>query len=458
MTLSLVAEGAPKGGRLLFGDPRITDTSAAPAPAPAARAVVIVALDGVERTDLPPWSQASPDTLPTLSDLAQSSTVFTAHRAPSTVVTTVMASLVTGLSPAAHTLTDPAIRLPETQTTMAEIARDAAVRTGMFTGVPYTFKAFGLAQGWENLFEHAPTSGDAATMPLDTAATWVTQLTHEDPNARMLLLVHARGGHPPWHVTPKQLSALQPIDYSGPIEPRRAAQTIAKARKKRNRDVLSQSDRDRIHALQMVALAGQDRAIGNLVAALKTAGLWDTTLFVVTGDVASGSSMAALFGDGLPLAEPLLTLPLYVHFPGGQHAGTRVAEPTEVTDITRTAFAVLGLDPGKRGGRDLAQIASGVSLGPSQPQIATLETTYSARWGSLVLTGRSGAPPFLCDLSLDPTCAVNRREAMPAAVHALFRRIVAADRAARPKAEQRELATVDADTAAQLKVWGAVAE
>lgn len=458
VTLSLVAERAPKGGRLLFGDPRITDTSAAPAPAPAARAVVIVALDGVERTDLPPWSQASPDTLPTLSDLAQSSTVFTAHRAPSTVVTTVMASLVTGLSPAAHTLTDPAIRLPETQTTMAEIARDAAVRTGMFTGVPYTFKAFGLAQGWENLFEHAPTSGDAATMPLDTAATWVTQLTHEDPNARMLLLVHARGGHPPWHVTPKELSAVQPTDYSGPIEPRRAAQTIAKARKKRNRDVLSQADRDRIHALQMVALAGQDRAIGNLVAALKTAGLWDATLFVVTGDVASGSSMAALFGDGLPLAEPLLTLPLYVHFPGGQHAGTRVAEPTEVTDITRTAFAVLGLDPGKRGGRDLAQIASGVSLGPSQPQIATLETTYSARWGSLVLTGRSGAPPFLCDLSLDPTCAVNRREAMPAAVHALFRRIVAADRAARPMAEQRELATVDADTAAQLKVWGAVAE
>jgi hypothetical protein len=456
VTVSLVAERAPKGGRVLFGDPRIADTSATPAP--PARAVVIVALNGVERTDLPPWSQASPETLPALSDLAQNATVFTAHRAPSTVIATVMASLVTGLSPAAHTLTDPAMRLPEGQTTVAEIARDAAVRTGMFTGVPYTFKPFGFGQGWENLFEHPPTSGDAATMPLDAAVTWISEITKVDPNARLLALVHARGGHPPWHVTPKELSALQPTDYSGPIEARRAAQTIAKARKKRNRDVLSQADRDRIRALQMVALAGQDRALANLITALKAAGLWDSTLFVVTGDVASGASMSALFGDGLPLAEPLLTLPLYVHFPGGQHAGTRVAEPTEVVDVTRTAFAVLGLDPGKRGGRDLAQVASGVSLGLSQPQIATLDTTYSARWGDLVLTGRSGAPPLLCDLLLDPTCAVNRREAMPASVHALFRRIVAADRAARPGAEQRELAPVDAETAAQLKVWGAVTD
>jgi hypothetical protein len=168
--------------------------------------------------------------------------------------------------------------------------------------------------------------------------------------------------------------------------------------------------------------------------------------------------MTALFGDGLPLAEPLLTLPLYVHFPGSQYAATRVSEPTEVLDVARTAAAALGLDAGTRAGRDLAAIAAGLSLGPSSPQIATLDTTYSARWGNLVLMGRSGAPPLLCDLSLDPTCAVNRREAMPLVAHALFRRVVAADRASRPLTEQRELAVVDVETAAQLRVWGAVSE
>ena len=458
VTVSLVAERAPKGVRVLFGDPQIADSAAVPAPIPAARAVILVMLNGVERSDLPPWSNASPDALPALSDLAQNATVFLAHRAPSTVVSAVAASLLTGLTPTAHTLTDPAMRLPEAQTTIAEIARDAAVRTGMFTGVPHTFKAFGFAQGWEKLFEHAPSSGDAATMPLDTAAAWVSEMAKEDSNGRLFALVHSRGGHPPWEVSQKEIAALQPTDYSGPIETRRAGQTIAKARKKKNRDVLSQADRDRIRGLSMLALAGQDRALGALIAALKAAGLWDSTLLVVTGDVASGPSLGALFGDGLPLSEPVLAVPLYVHFPGGLFGGARVTEPTEVMDVTRTAFAALGLDAGKRSGRDLAQIASGLSLGPTPPQIATLDTSYSARWGHLVLSGRSGAVPSLCDLELDPTCAVNRREQMPCATHALFRRVVAAYLAARPSTEQRELAAVDEDTANQLKVWGAVSD
>ena len=459
VTVSLVAEKAPKGGRLLFGDPRVIDSAAVPPAAPPARAVIIVVLNGVERGDLPPWSTTtSPEALPALSDLAQNATVFMAHRAPSTVISSVAATLLTGLPPVAHTLTDPAMRLPESQTTIAEVARDAAVRTGFFTGVPFTFKAFGFAQGWEKLFEHPPSSGDASTMPLDTAASWIAEIAKEDAAARLLAVVHSRGGHPPWEVSQKEISTLQPTDYSGPIETRRAAQTIAKARKKKNRDVLSQVDRDRIHGLSMLALAGQDKALGALIAALKTAGLWDATLLVVTGDVASGASLAALYGDGLPLVEPLLTLPLYVHFPGNMLAGTRVTEPTEVIDVTRTAFGALGLELGKRGGRDLAQIASGVSLGPTSPQIATLDQTYSARWGNLVLTGRSGTPPTLCDLQLDPTCAVNRREQMPFATHALFRRVVAAYLAARPATEQRELATVDEDTANQLKVWGAMAD
>ena len=459
ITVSLVAERAPKGGRLLFGDPKIIDSAPIPPAVPAARAVIVVALNGVERGDLPPWSTTtSPDALPALADLAQNATVFMAHRGPSTVISSAAATLLTGLLPVAHTLTDPAMRLPDSQTTIAEVARDAAVRTGFFTGVPFTFKAFGFAQGWEKLFEHAPSSGDASTMPLDTAASWIAEIAKEDAAARLLAVIHSRGGHPPWEVSQKEISTLQPTDYSGPIETRRAAQTIAKARKKKNRDVLSQVDRDRIHGLSMLALAGQDKALGALIAALKTAGLWDATLLVVTGDVASGSSLAALYGDALPLSEPLLTLPLYVHFPGNLFAATRVTEPTEMADVTRTAFAALGLELGKRGGRDLAQIASGLSLGPTSPQIATLDQAYSARWGNLVLTGRSGAAPTLCDLQLDPTCAVNRREQMPFAAHALFRRVVAAHLAARPTASQRELATVDEDTANQLKVWGAMSD
>ena len=224
----------------------------------------------------------------------------------------------------------------------------------------------------------------------------------------------------------------------------------------RRRDVLSPDDRDRVRDLFTIALAGQDRALGNLIGTLKTAGLWDETLFIVTGDVASGRSDAALYAEGLDLQEPVLTLPLYVHFPGDLYAGQRVSAPTEIIDIARTAIASLGLSFARKPlGKDLASVASGLEGVERDPQIAALGDRYSARWGNLVLSGRLGVPPFLCDLEVDPTCAFNRRDVMPLATMALFRRTVTFDLSVRAPVSQREPATIDAETAAVLNVWGA---
>jgi len=472
--IELAVTQAPRGGRVLFGDPAIVLPPVPAAPPPQARAVVVVVLDGVERAELPPWSSAAAATLPGLADLAQTSAVFDQHRAPTTVVGAVMASLLTGLPPAAHGMTDAGARLPASAGTLGGIARDASVRTAMFTGVPYTFRAFGFASGWERFVEHSPASGAVATAPLDDATAWLVELAKASPDARLFTVVHARGGHPPWDVTTKELTSAPPPDYSGLIEPRKAPQTIARMRRSKHAKVVTDADRQRIRALEGLALAGQDRALAALVAALKAAGLWDATLLVVTGDVSSGAS--ELFGDGLDLKEPALTLPLYVHFPGGLGAGRRFGEPTEVVDLARTTLAALGLVPPKQVfldaapnrdphpkpraaaeafGRDLARLAADLDLGSDLPQVATLDNRYSARWGNLILSGKYPAPPSLCDLALDATCAFNRRDAMPLAAGAIFRAVVAQDLATHAIAATREPASIDADTASALSVWGA---
>src|SRR5262249_4228559 len=146
-------------------------------------------------------------------------------------------------------------------------------------------RPFGFGNAWERYVELAPNSGEAATAPLDGAATWIGEVLHAAPQAKLFALVHARGGHPPWDISAKELSAIPPSDYTGPVDPRRAAQVFARLRQKRSGPVLAPTDRDRAHALETVALAGQDRALGALIAALRTLGLWDATLFIVTGDV-----------------------------------------------------------------------------------------------------------------------------------------------------------------------------
>ncbi len=438
---------------MLFGDPAVVLPPAAPAPAPPPRVVVVVVLDGVERAELPPWSGAPTPSLPALTELAEAGATFDQHRAPSTVVAAVVASLLTGLPPTAHGLSDGGARLPAGHATLAGVARDASVRAAMFTGVPHTFRAFGFGAGWERFVERSPGSGAAATAPIDEAAAWIVEVTKAAADARALAVVHARGGHPPWDVTPKELSSAAPPDYAGLIEPRRSAETIGKMRRSKRANVVTEADRLRIRALETLALAGQDRALGALVAALKTANLWDSTLLLVTGDVSSGA--AELFGDSLDLKEPLLTIPLYAHFPGGLGAGKRVSEPTGVVDLTRTVLVALGLPPQKVAfGRDLVRIVEGADVAAEGPQVATLGPSYSARFGDLVLSGKFPAPPHLCDLAVDATCAFNRREATPLASSAIFRGVIAEDLAARRLAVPREPAAIDGDTSAALKVWG----
>lgn len=455
-TIELGIDAVPAGSRVMFGDPSIVSLAAPPPATSKARAVVMVIMDGVERDALPPWHHAPTPQLPALSDLALTATTFHQHRAPTTFSGSVVASLLTALPPRGHTVTDLGARMPSWHTTLGAIAHDASIRAAMFTGVPSTFKSFGFGNGWEQFVEYPPYGNDKATAPIDGAAAWMTEVLRQAPDARFLVIVHSRGGHPPWDISPKEMTQMPPTKYTGVIEPRRGAQQLATARKRKNkRDTLSAQDQERVRALEAAALAYEDRALGNLVSALKTAGIWDNTLFVLTGDVSSGAP--SLYAEGSDLSESLLTLPLYVRFPDGRYGGTHVNLPTEIWDITQTAISALGISFSRQVlGRDLSGIASGLDDSMSEPQIATLDDRYSARWGEIIMTGRYDAAPALCDLSLDPTCAFNRREMMPLAAQALFRRIMERDQSTRVDAQKREPASIDQETASALRVWGTI--
>ncbi|MBW2522767.1 MAG: sulfatase-like hydrolase/transferase [Deltaproteobacteria bacterium] len=452
VSLELVASESSGTGRLLLGDPAIVVPVDAPPKVAPAKTAVVVVLDGVEPTDLPPWRQTVTPHLPTLSMLAESATVFDEHRAPSTLVSAVVASLISGLSPRQHRLSDAGAKLPESVSTLGTFARDASVRAAMFTGVPTTFEAFGFAGQWEHFKQYPPNEGRLASAPFDDAIEWIGEATATGDDAPPLLVViHARGGHPPWELTPPEAATLPPADYTGFFGPRRAAETLANVRERRAR--LSDADRIRMRALFFAGLTRQDEALGKLVARLEELGRWDSSLFVITGDVSS--ARASLFADGGPLEEHRLHVPLYVHFPEGKHAGERVDHPTQIYDVLHTAMASLGLKPPPGTlGHDLAAVAGDVVTDWQRPRVAFVDEQYSARWGQFVLRGEEGERPTLCDLRVDPTCSFNRWRSFPIVTRGIFRRLATTLKPpARP--HERTSVTMASETAAQLKVWGA---
>jgi arylsulfatase A-like enzyme len=449
VTIELKAKGEPSAGRLLFGDPALYVTTNTAPVVPPAKVVMVVMLAGIDRTKV-----LSREICPTLSELARTATNFEAHRGPTTVTSAIMATLLTGMSPRAHGLEDQGARLASSLTTMGVAARDGSVQTAMFTGVPSTSEAFGFARGWDKYQAFSPVEGAPAVAPLAEASRWT--LDHmKNGDARTLVVVHARGGHPPWDVTVNDAAKLPPSEYSGPMEPRRSGEVIARARGKHSRFRLTENDRTRMWAIYDAALSGQDRALGQLVDGLKKAGLWDDALFIVTGDISTNPDSRAPFGDGEDLGEDALKVPLWVHFPGGALGGTKVSLPTVVPDVSRTVLDALRLPvPEGFEGIDLFATASGSMLPAGRPCHATLGARYSMRLGDLTLSGVPGRAPSLCDTVSDPNCEIDRLDKMPRAGSLLFRLAYDAEAAAQKIRRAREPATIDANTSSALQVWG----
>jgi len=447
-SLELVARRATKGTRVLLGEPRVivTGSSALPPP-PAARGVVIVVLGSTSARSLAPWGGPHPAV--ELSKLASAGTTFAANRAVSSLASADVGTMLTGLPPQVLSLEDPDARLPKGPTTLEEALRQGGVATAMFTANPTTGAVFGFDRGWDTFVAHDPLDGMPATQVFDDAAGWIE--AHKA--GRFLVVVHARGGHPPWEATAEELKTMPPEGYLGVVEPQRAAEVLGKARKHPAR--LKDDDRARAWALYDHAVDAHDAALGRLMTALRAAGREDDTTVIVTGDVAATEGPPLPFVDVDTLEEPLLATPLVVRWPHADAlAGRRVEAPSSPLDLARTAMGALGMSPPEAfRGVDLATLARGALVPAQRPMAAARAGHTSVRWGTLILLGARDHETRLCDISLDPACVADVRATTPLALEPLHR--WALDTLASPPPPYpREAAVIDPRMLSILVRWG----
>ncbi len=445
-SIELVVKRATKGTRVLLGEPRVVAAAAVSGTAPpAARGVVLVVLGSISANAMAPWG--GPHAVPELARFAAAGTTFLANRAVSSLSSSVLASMLTGLPPLAHRLDDPDARLPGGPITIQEACRQAGIATAMFTANPTTGAAFGFSRGWDDFVARDPIEDVSSTRVFDDAAAWLD--AHK--SSRFLLVVHARGGHPPWDATPEDLKAMPPEGYLGIIEPRRAAEALTKVRKHPGR--FKDEDRVRAWALYDRAVDVHDAALGRLFGALRAAGREDDTAVLVTGDVAT-SEAAVPFGDPEGLDESLLATPLAVRWPAaGALGGRRVDAATSPVDLARTMLDALGLTPPAAfQGADLASVALGAVVPAQRPLVATRAARFSVRWGPNVLLGARDREARMCDLLLDPACIADVRATSPLALEVVRGRAIEAFATA--PGYTREQAVLDEHTMATLARWG----
>jgi sulfatase-like protein len=455
--LELEAQSDSPSGRIVFSEPHIV-TALTPAEEPRAPLVILVVASGLNRELLPPFDGAR--SLRHINQLATASARFPEYRVPTSVVSGVMATLLSGLPPRAHRVESSKLRLPRQILTLGDRLRESSGESAFFTGVPHTREAFGFNHGWNHFEEFSPVSDVAASAPLDRAKAWLERSIAGERDLTRLLVVHLRGAHPPWDLSRDEVAELEPREYTGLLEARRGGMILSSvrghARPAQRR--LSPPDWVRLEAMQLGALQKQDAALGSLIELLEREHLFDETLFVFAGDVAMGDPPEAPFGEGRPLTEDRLVVPLWIKFPRGQFAGTEVGGPVTSTDVATTVARALGIQlPPELGGADLFQLAAGTGPALTRALLATLGTDYSMRYGPWLLHGINARTPTLCEIGVDPACVHDVLEESPLVAEFSWRMTFEAmrhDRNLDTGIGAAEPALLDKDTAAALQVWG----
>ena len=469
--VELVAKTSTRGTRVAFADARVTapiETTHATM-LPKARGVVLVVLGSTSRRLIA--LHGGNIAMPELAGLATGGSIFDAHRATSSFASGAMGSMLTGLSPRAHGAADGDAALSASVSTVAEAARQAGIVTAMFTANPTTTAPFGFARGWETFAPRLPAEDAPATAVFDDAAPWLD--AHKDE--RFFLVIHARGGHPPWDVSSDELKELPPAGYNGALEPKHAGEALAKARKAGMGRLFADPDRERAFALHGRALAAHDVALGALVAHLKTLGRDKDTAWIVTGDIGVDAAAHVPFLEEESLEENALAVPLVLRGVDGVRLKEHVASATSSVDIAPTILEALGLPPPALAGQSLWSLAEGQKFATERPLIAETTTRFSARWGAFAVLGAKDREVKVCNLSLDPDCATDVRASHALAAEALHElawselvanappkpapspsapSFSAPSRPEAPAADASSRVVADGPTSAALKVWG----
>lgn len=451
LTLELSALQSSGSGRIAFGEPTLTVNKDPPAPV-TAQNVVLVVMSGLSHAALPPWT-----TLPgfrALTELARQGVTFNGYRTRSTSASAVVTSMLTGMPPRLHTVEDGEHRLPSTVFTLAEMLKQQGVQSVMFTGVPNTFQASGLNRGWDRFVAISPVKDLPTAEPITQALGWLADSLKANSEQRRFVVVHVRGGHPPWDLSREEAAALPPEEYGGVLEARRGGIILSQLRTRgpSNRNRLRQEDWTRLQAMQAFTLRRQDQTLTRLMDLLHEQGQWDKTLFVFVADVPMGAPPSIPFGTA-PLSEDRLLAPLLVKFPGGYQAGRQVSASCTTEDITRTIADALGLaDHRQIDGNTLLNAADDREPPAGRPLVAMMGNQFATRWGPWLLLGEFGSVPRLCQMEVDPSCVSDLFVDHPASALALWHGTFESSQL-QPTAKS-EPVILDDETRAAALVWG----
>jgi choline-sulfatase len=329
---------------------------------------------------------------PALDALSKDGLRFTQVFTPSPITNTSHASILTGLLPGSHGVTDFAVPLSTAHPTVAELLKARGYRTAAFIGAVILDSktlAPGFDRGfdfYDNFPEHSSTKSRwgrverRGMVVAQHAEEWLSK----HPAGPRFVWVHLYDPHDPYE---------PPMPYS-------------------------QIFKDHLYDGE---IAYADSALAHFIAYLKSTGKYHNSIIVVVGDHGEGLGEHHEDTHGIFLYDSTTHVPLIVKLPGGFSAGTAVTAQVRTVDIMPTLLELAGAPAAESDGESLQPYFSGKNEA-GRPAFG--ETDYPLRFGWAPLRSVRGngfkfieAPrPELYDLQRDAAESSNQYEPRDARV------------------------------------------
>ena len=372
-----------------FGEPSETTTHETAsdervAPGPAAdvpRLVVLISLDTL-RPDHLGFYGYEKFTSPVLDTLALESVVFDDASSTAAWTLPAHASMLTGLFPFTHGVLSSRRALPDHVPTLASILGDAGWDTGAAVNVEWLRKeTFKLTRDFAK-YSWAP-----STLSRRSPSRWVTDQTIDWIDAmgdgRLFVFAHYYHLHTDYASDPayeklfltpyegivdgtgwqlKKVSLPQEyIDFchSDFDVDRCSFGEVFVIDESMERLRLSGDDVRRLEELYDAQIRQLDTELSRLFAALRTRGLLDETLLIVTSDHGEEFMEHGSVEHSMTAYQETVRVPLLMRGPGIPR-GLRIPTPVSLVDLVPTILAQIGVEgPANIEGLDLAPLWSG---------------------------------------------------------------------------------------------------
>lgn len=312
--------------------------------------LVLISIDTC-RADAVSGFGAPPEQTPNLLKIGDEGMRFEQAISATHITATSHATMLTGYSPYVHATGmsyKKTSAIPPTMPTLGEILQKFGYYSAGYTDAGQMVAEAGFARGFDYFISDP--SGVVEKLPK------IESFLDQVEGRPFFLFVHTYRAHEPYRAPLRLLPKLTK-NYNGPFSDgaRVAAHTPIRESLTNGgklellsklldaKKAATAADREFFHNLYLAGVTGADEEVGALFDIFKKRGIYDRAMIVITSDHGE-----AFFEHGTDshkdIYEECIRVPLIVRFPGGAHAGARIAEQFPSVNLVPTLLDFLNIN------------------------------------------------------------------------------------------------------------------